>query len=1284
VGPVELFVGESVARLPALERTLLAALTARVGERVAADVLEDALWPTRRPATARKTLQGYIMRLRRVLGPASITQLSGGYRLDPDRVDVDGRRVTRLVWEAREAIARGDHRDAVRLLREAGGLFRGDPYEDVPDTALPAGEVQRLDELRAAVFEESVEAELGCGGGTHVIGELEAFLQRNPYRERAWGQLMLALYRAGRPADALAAYGRARVVLAAELGIEPGPGLRDVEQAILTHDPRLRVPVTVSSDSDPSSVAGWVADVGVLGAVMVGGAPVSSRKRRRLLSVLTIAHGRVVSSDRLSDIVWEGEPPDSKGALRVEVSRLRATLGVGSIVWRSPGYALVLPAEAVDAWRFESLVEMARQRPPGEALVLLDEALGLWRGAAYAEFADEEFAQAEAVRLEELRASTTVARIDTLLELGRADEAAAETVRLIEADPYRESVWERRMRALHAAGRTVDAVRVFRQYRRRLADETGLEPSAELAALEQALVSSPTPSGDSDALPLPLTSLVGREAACDELVELVAAQRVVTLVGPGGVGKTRLAVEVARACRERRGFPVAYIELVAAAADGVATAVTRSLALAGGSDPMVTLRSALVDRDLLLVVDNCEHVVDAAAEVVSMLVPFCPRLRVLATSRIRLGVAGERVWMVAPLPVPDPEDVEALTDLDRYAATHLFLERAATDRDQIARRVGSARAVARICAAVDGLPLGIELTAARTGELPLDRIADGFAAHVGHGGANRVAGRHRSIDAAIGWSYELLSPVAQRLVRSLAVFDGGWTIEAAEALCAGDDLDSAAVSALLADSVAASLVMFEPATGRYAMLETVRSFGRARLAAAGETETLRDSHLRWCRQLAAIAAPGLVGSGRGEQVRRLDYEHPNLLAALRWALTDNRHPDAAAALAHDLLAYWYLVDEGHDVAALLDQILDRPGPPSIERVELTLGAGHCRYWIGEFDAAAGLMRQALELSRTLESPRLLAHCMLRTAGMSDTEAATALIAEAETITDRLGDPDLAAHAARLRGMIATRAGRYDDAIAHFHQALAAAPDPNDRLNPRFSLAAIHGAQGCWQAARDQLLAAEQEAAATGSRRLAAVACVALAQIELAANDLERARQAFDRSAVWDRPTDAYPAQRMERDAVGALLRAETGDLATARAVADKLAALPADIGDHGAVCDAWLITGEILARNADMVRARGCFGHLLRHRRGSHPDMRANGLEAMAGTLDTPDQRADADRLAAAGATIRARHDLVTPPWLTVAITAQQRTSSISTAQPPLADDEAVALALTYDRVGRA
>jgi predicted ATPase/class 3 adenylate cyclase/DNA-binding CsgD family transcriptional regulator len=814
---------------------------------------------------------------------------------------------------------------------------------------------------------------------------------------------------------------------------------------------------------------------------------------------------------------------------------------------------------------------------------------------------------------------------------------------------------------------------------------TGSPPTEQLPpALQRVLLASSSSASAelADLLPLPLTSLVGRDAACEEVVNLVAAQRVVTLVGPGGVGKTRLAVEVARVHRDRSGSSVSFVELAPVDAAGVTAAVTRPFGLTEGVDAVATLRRAIGDHCHLLVVDNCEHVLETVADLIDALVPFCPDLRVLATSRTRLGIVGEQVWVVAPLSVPDPEQVEGLADLDRYGATRLFLDRAATVRTTIEDQAGPARLVTRICAVVDGVPLGIELAAARTRELPLERIADGLAPQGRPMTHDRAAARHRSLDAAIGWSFQLLGPGAQRLLRRLAVFEGGWTVEAAEAVCASDDLNAAVIPAIVADLVATSLVNFERSTGRYTMLETVRSFVRARLAEAGETERLRDCHLRWCRQLGRAAATGLVGSSIGARVRRLDADHLNLLAALRWALTDDRHANDAAGLAHDLLTYWYTIDEGGEVAQLIGEILDRPGPPTVERVKLHLGAAHSLLWLGDFRGAGNHFRQALDVCRSVDSPHLLAICLLRTATYPDAEDATALVEEARAIADRLGDPALELQANQRVGLLAMRAGRYDAALECFEHEILAAPEEHDTTTARFQLATIHAAQGRWRQACDQLLAVEQESAEIGSRRFAAVACVKLAQVELAAHSPERARVAFERSAVWGSPPAAYPTQRLEYNAVGALLRAETGDLATASSIAQRLAALPEEVGDHVAVCHGWLITGEILARAGDLIRARRCFGRVLRHRAGTSPDNRANALEAMAGTLYAPDQRADADALASVAATIRKRHDLVTPPWLTVASAMHERLASTSTSEPRfVTDDDAVALALTYDRV---
>ena len=465
------------------------------------------------------------------------------------------------------------------------------------------------------------------------------------------------------------------------------------------------------------------------------------------------------------------------------------------------------------------------------------------------------------------------------------------------------------MQALHATGRTSDAVRAFHDYRVFLAHETGLAPSADLAALERALVASPPvrepvavepPDG---VLPEPATSFLGRDAAIDELIELLTSNRIVTLVGPGGVGKTRLAIEVARAARIRAPTTAWFVELVALRAEEVAPAVARTLDMGDGVEPVEALRHALTGRSDLIVLDNCEHLVEAAAALVEGLSSYCPSIRFLTTSRTRLGVAGE-VGLGRPA-----------ADDSRHRRARPARRPRSPCRDPVVPRPGrGGRRDDRRC--TRPRPHHRRDLRRRRRPAARDRAGGGaeprVAAHPrrrrprlepGAGGGDRVAGRHRSLDAAIGWGYDVLSPVAQLLVRRLAVFEGGWTIDAAEAVCGGDGVED--VPEVLAGLVAASFVTFAPSNDRYAMLETVRVFARVRLAASGEIERRRDAHLTWCRTLVDGCRSGLASElAAGLRWQRLERERPNLRAALRWAIDDDRHLTDAEQLALGLNVFW--------------------------------------------------------------------------------------------------------------------------------------------------------------------------------------------------------------------------------------------------------------------------------------------------------------------------------------------------------------------------------------------
>jgi predicted ATPase/class 3 adenylate cyclase len=1031
-------------------------------------------------------------------------------------------------------------------------------------------------------------------------------------------------------------------IAALDLGVH---ALRDVDAPLHLYQlgdlqfPPLRVP----RDAAPLRCE-------VLGVISAGGTVLSSGRQRRLLAALAMAHRDGVSSDRLVDVVWDGHPPPSPlNALQTYVSRLRTSLGGDAIVHRPPGYALTLSDDAVDAWRFEALVDRARALPPAETLDLLDEALGLWRGVtAYAELADSDFARGDAVRLGELRALAEGMRLDALLRLGRHDEVLTDSLRLIERDPYREEPWEQRMRALHAVGRNVDAVRAFHDYRERLLDDVGLEPSADLTALERALVAAPAaaaaPSSPAElALPSPLTSFIGRDDSVREVEILLEAQWLVTLIGPGGAGKTRLAIEAARAHHDRRGEPTWFVELVTHGPDDVARAAAHVLGVGDDADLRAALRRHLAAGPSLLVLDNCEHVVEAVAALVDGVLPFCPGLRILATSRVPLAVAGEATWTVPPL--------------DTDAATRLFVDRAAA----AGIRIDDHGTVAAICAAVDGLPLGVELAAAASRGLPLNRVADGLRAQRG-AISTTPAGRHRSLDAAVAWSHQLLAPAEQVLLRRLAVFEGGWTVDAAEAVCVGGGLDEPVLPSALIGLEAASLVSFDPAAGRYSMLETIRGFARARLADSGEVEPRRGTHLGWCLQVAAGAAPKLRGPAAADEVRRLDIEYPNLRAALRWALADDSRLAQATALAHDLCEFWLVTDAGYEAVGFLRQVVAQDASPTVERVELGVQLSRLLSVIGDFAAYAREAEAALALARRSGDRRLVAGCLANAAFGGPIDSRSDWAAEALAIAEEIDDEQLAADALHMLGLLALRAGRNDDAITYLERALQAS-ETSIVLGTHGILGTVYRNVGRWSDARREMILRERQEADAGARPTEA--CMELALIELCLGDPEAAGRAVDRGTVWGRPADDYPGAQMLFDAVAALLEVGHGDLTEASDVAARLAAAPSDVSGQGTACLAWFVAGEILGRADRSALARRCFANILRHRTGAVPYYRAHALAGFAGALDDESVAAD---LGAVAAAIRAKHGLVTPPWLTV--------GRFESGETTITEDDAIAAAL--------
>ncbi|SFW51222.1 BTAD domain-containing putative transcriptional regulator [Amycolatopsis australiensis] len=665
------------------------------------------------------------------------------------------------------------------------------------------------------------------------------------------------------------------------------------------------------------AVAAWRPD----GTQVTMGGP----RSRTLLALLALEAGRFVPAERLIDGMYGEHPPEgTANALQSQVSRLRTALKeLAPVEFTAAGYRLAVEPDEVDALAFERLLcegrALLKNGEAARAAQLLGDALALWRGPAFSDLADAPFAAAQATRLEELRADAADDHVEARLALGQAEDVLAGLRETVAAQPLRERPRAQLVRALAAAGRPADALAAFEDARRTLADELGADPGPELAEAHLAVLRGEPEKPAVPALPAQLTSFVGRSGELRQVSELLARNRLVTLTGPGGTGKTRLAVEVAAA----EAGPVAFAELAAHDGTGVAGAVLGALGLressrGGPQDPAERLVGALRDRSMLLVLDNCEHVVDVAARLAGRLLAACPGLRVLATSREPLGITGEQLAPVPRLAVPPPGTpaAEALT----YPAVRLFADRAAASDPAFAVDESTIGDVQHICAALDGLPLALELAAARVRGLELGEIAtrldDRFRLLAR--GSRTAEARHRSLRGVVEWSWELLGDEERELARRLSVFPGGATLAAAAEVCGADD-------ALVLELADKSLV--EAVGGRFRMLETIRAFGAEKLAEAGEAETYHRAHAEYFLRFAEEADPMLRTAAQLEWLDRVDAEYDNLLAALRWA-TD--HDVTLALRLVPLLAmYWWMRGRRSEGAVLSLAVVSQC-PPELQ------------------------------------------------------------------------------------------------------------------------------------------------------------------------------------------------------------------------------------------------------------------------------------------------------------------------------------------------------------------
>jgi predicted ATPase/DNA-binding SARP family transcriptional activator len=894
-------------------------------------------------------------------------------------------------------------------------------------------------------------------------------------------------------------------------------------------------------------------EIRVLGPfeVLIGGAPadVGGSKRQALLAMLALRNGRPVEIDALVDGLWGEELPSApRNALHHHVARLRSALGESAIVGFTDGYAL---GEAeVDAVRFEELLAdtraALRDSDVAAAADAVAAALALWRGPALQGLPATVWFTAEARRLETLRVDAQEEDFETRLALGEYRELTPALRAAIADNPFRERLWGQLMLALYRSGRQADSLETFQEARRVLADELGLEPGPELRRLQEAILAhdpaiaaAPVDHRRRGNLPAPSTSFVGRHEELHEVARLLQEHRLVTLIGPPGVGKSRLAVETARSLEEKLPDGIWLVDFGRTADAADAERLLAAVVDVRGTDPLARVTARLRPARALVLLDACEHVLDEAARIVSTLLAECPGLRILATSREALHVPSEARFAVAPL---------------GPAAVELFFERARAARPGFEPDAEAEELAAEIVRRVDGLPLAIELAAARVNVLGLAELFSMLERRSALAGDSPAADPARSaLQELVGWSYDLLHGDEKTLLQQLAVHRGGASFASLSALARGHGLNEATVAYLVGALVDKSIVSasFSSGAARYDALDSVREYVLDRLAEDGRLAATRNAHAEYHATVAEAARTGLRGPEWLEWMQQVELEHDNFWAALSYA-REAPDPLVAARLGAGLGWYFGLAMRVSEGRVFIETALRSADElPVALRVELLAYACYLATEAADLEAAVEAGERGLALSAPAGTPWETAMVKLALAFAYDLagsyDRALHLADEARRTFDELGDAWGAgscavtgAVGAIVGGDLARAAVLIDDAV---------------RLNADYDVGAVPAALlEAWLAERS----GDPDATATYRRALerselagfadhAAFALSALGSIALARGDLHEAEELQRRAVASAEVADAAWVAAHARAELGRIAAA-TGDAASAESL----------------------------------------------------------------------------------------------------------------------------------------
>jgi predicted ATPase/DNA-binding SARP family transcriptional activator/Tfp pilus assembly protein PilF len=992
--------GAVVALSGAKLRGLLAALAMRPGQVVSADRLVEELWGEDPPAGVINSLQVLVSKLRRVLPTGVVLTRAPGYMLDVKAQTVDVGRFAQFAGEGRAALTAGDAEEAAGLFRDALGLWRGEALAEFAYDEFAQAETARLNEERLSVLEDRMDADLACGHHVELIGELEEAVSSQPLRERRRAQLMLALYRSGRQADALRQYQEARRVLGEELGIDPGAELRRLEAAMLAQDPNLDPPERTVPSAASRHLGTSPQTLTFLFTDIEGSTALLQRAGRKAYGRLLAEHHSLIRS-----------------ALAANGGEEVGTQGDGFFaVFSSPGSCV---AAAVEAQRsLETHPWMAGERVRVRMGVHAGEAEQTSTGLVGLDVH-------RAARVAGVAYGGQVVVSDAVAALVQDSLAPGVTLRDLGVHRLKDLGRPVRISQVCAEGLPVDF--------------------PPLRSLDN-------PAFQNN-LPAQLGRFVGRDNELSELRDLVRSSRLVTLTGAGGSGKTRLALQVAAEMLDGSGDGVWLAELAAISEpDLVVPAISRALGLAPqpGKSTLEALTDALFPQDVLIVLDNCEHLIGTCAKTADVILRHCPRVQILATSREPLGITGETIYRVPSLSLPPADGPEASAP-GASDAVDLFLDRAKAQGVDLAIDAESSSLLVSICRRLDGMPLAIELAAARVRSLSLADIAKRLDQRFRllTGGSRSAFERQQTLRATVNWSYALLSEPERSLLRRLSVFAETFDLDAAEAVAAQTDLDLFDIADLLGSLVDKSLVVAEPVVAglRYRLLETIRHFAAEQLIEAGENDAaaMAMAHCQHYLQVAEHAAKHLTGSDQATWLKRLDTDHANLRRALEHAVRDADLIEKALRFAVALRRYWMVRRRDEEALALLCPVLDRPQPDA--DAKLLAGAFVTVAVLSrsaDLDTRLRHCTRAVEFSRQIDDPPRLVEALTRLS-MSQTfstgpETGMANAEEAVELARSLADDVLLA--ASMVGFLlsiqdADTAGAqqlYDEAIAATHRS----------------------------------------------------------------------------------------------------------------------------------------------------------------------------------------------------------------------------------------------------------